>query len=185
MKKKTDLKSYLHLWKDHFSADVVGQSAGTQHLDSEKLRKMVAAGGINNADPADIEHLSTCPDCIEEWSRLCAQNAEGEPQSNTASMPISYGVFDVDVTGQSENLTLVSSCKKFTLTIGSSQDESNLKTISLKVSDPYLEDSIIQIRDRNGIIIAEGKIDKGEITANYSSLPAFDLTVWTLLKKSS
>ena len=185
MKKNTDLKSYLHLWKDHFSADVEGQSSETQHLDEGKLRQMVEPGGISEASPEDLDHLSTCPVCLEEWSLLCTLPSGEKKRDSLEPLPISYGIFEDDVTGQSGNLILKSTCKTFTLSIHPAQNDSNHGIISLKVSDPALDNIIIQVRDRNGLIITEGKVEKGELLTDVSLLNSFDLTIWTVLKKSS
>ena len=180
MKKSIDLKSYLHLWKEHFSADVEGQSAQTQHLDEAKLKKMVEAGGINNADPVDIEHLSTCPACLEEWSRLCAQSSEGETNDSVAPLSIFYGTIEDDVTGQCATSTLTSGCGRFTLTIKSSQQNQKL-SLTLIAAESDLEGHSIQVRAKEGQLLLDGQVQDGQLTTEITDLNGVDMSIWTVI----
>ena len=183
MSKKNDLKSYLNLWKDHFSSDVEGQSINGQHLDDEKLQQMIHLSlDMENNDNLHLEHLSSCPACMERWAQLCKQEiTEKVPDTHTYSPSMSYGTNEEDdVVGQSSGLNLASQCGRFTLSSTASAGHLLTENLTIKTSETKLNGKKVQVRDRSGSVLLDGMIEKGQLSAKID-IQKIDLSIWTVL----
>ena len=182
MNKRTSLLDYLLHWNEHHIPDVEGQTAAGGHLDDACLLRLtrISKEMLEHGGP-ELEHLSSCPVCMERWAQLCRSESDKPACREEHSMSrISFGEMDADVQGQSAEMVSTSQCRHFTLRQATS---SGTLSISVSTTDPDLEGKTVKLCDRSGRLLFSGEICEGRAAASISDDEMCDLTIWTITVK--
>ncbi|PLX92746.1 MAG: hypothetical protein C0620_09000 [Desulfuromonas sp.] len=174
MKKAQDLKTYLQNWKRHYLCDVEGQQAG-EHLSDEELAQVIHG----TAEERLLDHLASCPSCLERWSAQLGE--EREPAS--VFRPLSYGQQqedddDNDVMGQSSQRDLISHCGCFTLHVTAVDAEWH---VTLSVKDASLDGHHLQVRTKEGNILLDGMVQNRQLDRSGVCCDDHDFSLWSVM----
>ena len=185
MQNEINIKNCLHTWNNYYTDD---PSLEGEHLESEVLYKMAAQGGIANSEKYEADHLSMCPKCLNEWAawrRAISAVEETNEKQEEYSDVMAYGLLKAAATeGINEPVTLTSECGRFTLSVFPQVDAPEKGIITLETSEngPYnYEDHFAIVRDLNGLVLLEGKIQNGRLARKFENLNRIDLSTWTVV----
>lgn len=179
---ETDLNEYLKIWRD------VGEHAASgHHLASDTLYQMARDGGLEQASPADVAHLSLCPVCVNQWAEwrkaLSAVAAlEGEPPAAT----LTYGIRQAAATRKTvaEPVRLPSACGRFVLSLLPQMDDPDRGMVALEAvgeGGRELDGQSVIAKDRLGIVMIAGRLREGRLARRSDQISTFNLTLWTLV----
>jgi len=166
MDEEEKLQSYLRIWKNICTEKSKTDPYDIPHIPEEDIYKMAEVGGMGKADPEAIEHLSLCPICMDSWigwreavSVLKQDEAEKE-------YIMSYGLVEAAATHDvKEAINYHSACGRFTLTLSPPMDSGEQWLVTLRAMDDHIsfEGIFIEIRDRNGVVLLEGRLVNGRL----------------------
>jgi len=191
MNQKNSLQSLLQIWKEVYldRTKTHGEEAG--HLSVEELYRMAEPGGIERSEVEAVDHLSVCPVCLGEWASwrraLTAvdelESAEGMEEEEFPVM--AYGMREAAATAKPEEpVNVRSSCGRFNLGVLPRLDNPQKGMVTLEAvadGEMSVEDRHFTVRDRNGLVLLEGRLHQGRLARTCEKLADIDLTTWTLV----
>ena len=186
MNDEEKLQPYLRIWKNIYTEKMKTDPYDIPHILEEDIYKMVEDGGMVKADPEAIEHLSLCPVCMDNWvgwreAISVLEQGGGEEQSI-----MSYGIVEAAATHDiKEAINYHSACGRFTLTLSPPLDSEEEWLVTLRAVDDHIsfEGMYIEIRDRNGVLLLEGRLVNGRLARYRGDLSNVDLSNWTIIEK--
>ncbi len=191
MNTENALASSLQIWKEVYQAQTPGDGEIGDHLPMEDLYNMAGPGGIEKADDKALNHLSLCPICLEEWASwfraLRAVDELDRPEaSEDETIPVmAYGMREAAATAKPEEpISIRSSCGRFIFGLLPQLDNLEKGMVTLEAvadGDMAVEGRYVTVRDRNGLVVLEGRLRHGRLARICEKLSEIDLTTWTLV----
>ena len=190
METQNNLESCLQIWKEVYSGPTKPNGETGDHLSMETLYRMSQPGGIEGSAAEAVTHLSLCPTCLEEWaswrSALAAVEAlENDPPEEAAHFGITaYGMREAAATAKpGEPMNLRSSCGRFILGLLPQLDnpEKGMATLEAVSDGNITIEGTVTVRDRNGLVVLEGRLQGGRLARTCEKLSGIDLSTWTLV----
>jgi len=186
MKEEKKLQAYLRIWENIHTDRVKADQYDTSHILEEDIYKMAEDGGMERADPKAIKHLSLCPVCMDNWVGWREAISVLEQGGAEEESIMSYGLVEAAAThGIKEAISYDSACGRFTLTLSPhlNFEEEWLVTLRAVEDNISSEGMYIEIRDRNGGILLEGRLVNGRLARYRGDLSNVDLSKWTIIEK--
>ena len=191
MNTENELAPSLQIWKEVYSARTTRDGEIGDHLGMEALYSIAGPGGIEKADDKALNHLFLCPICLEEWaswrSALTAVGGLDRPEaSEDETMPVmAYGMREAAATDKpDEPISIRSSCGRFIFGLLPQLDNPENGMVTLEAvadGDMTVEGRYVTVRDRNGLVVLEGRLRHGRLARTCEKLSEIDLTTWTLI----
>jgi len=188
MNTENELKEYLDIWKGEYTKKIASGEIATSHIPEEIIYKMAEDNGMTNAVAENIEHLSFCPVCMEKWAlwrEAISVAAEDEKES---PFLMSYGYLKAAATVEArEPVSSLSSCGRFRLNIEPPLEKEDKWLVIIEMvtdAETSLEGRNIEVRDRKGRVLLDGKIKQGRMARFWTTMEDFDLSNWTLIEKN-
>ena len=186
MNDEEKLQPYLRIWKNIYTEKIKIGPYDIPHILEEDIYKMAEDGGMEVADPKAIEHLSLCPVCMDNWVGWREAVSVLEPGGAEEESIMSYGLVEAAATYDiKEAINYHSACGRFTLTLSPPLDSEEEWLVTLRAVDDHIsfEGVYIEIRDRNGVLLLEGKLVNGRLARYRGDLSNVDLSNWTIIEK--
>ena len=168
----------LHNWKSHVPRS-------EPHLSSADLYALSAPEALPLADPVQLQHLSLCPTCIEEWANWCKARSAvreiGEQTNNGISL--SHGYLRAAASPEmTDSVSMQSQCGNYRLEIltGGGTPCHGLVTFEALVGGNQLENSLVSICDQDGKTLLKGRLSDGRLARAIENPNEFDLSTWTV-----
>ena len=177
MNKKINTKQAFEIWKEYSAFE-------QDHLSMQRLYQLSLTDGLKNAKEYEIEHLSLCPHCLDNWEVFCSVTepltAVDYEEEHTL---ISCGFLKAASTGFTEPVYIKSDCKKFMLGIFPEIDSPGngmavLETIDERKSYDGMEANIM---DAKGQIVLKNIIKHGRAASKIEHLDTLNLSKWTIV----
>jgi hypothetical protein len=192
MRKENTVEAYLQIWKEVQRPVPDEMVSPGGHLSLEALYRMAGKDGIEEASEIEIDHLSFCSDCLEQWAlwRQAIRDAETldkpeEIMREDGSEILSCGFREAAASsGPGEAFTMRSSCGRFTLGLLPRMDDPDKGLVTLEAvaeGGMSVEGRRFVVRDRNGVVVLDGRIRQGRLARTCDSLRDLDLSAWTLV----
>jgi len=185
------LASSLRIWKEVYSARTTRDGEIDDHLSMEALYSMAGPGGIEKEGDEALNHLSLCPICLEEWAlwrrALTTVDELDRPEaSEDETIPVmAYGMREAAATAKPEEpINIRSSCGRFIFGLLPQLDNPERGMVTLEAvadGDMTVEGRYVTVRDRNGLVVLEGRLHHGRLARTCEKLSEIDLTTWTLV----
>ncbi len=177
MNKKIKMTQAFEIWKDH---SVHNQD----HLSMQRLYELSLSDGLRNAHDYEIDHLSLCPLCLDNWEAFCAVtesfSADDYDEEHTI---MSCGFLKAASTGFTEPVYIKSDCKKFMLGIFPDIDnpQKGMAVLETIEEERSCDDMNASVMDARGQIILKNIIKHGRAASKIEHLDALDLSKWTIV----
>lgn len=191
MMKENTLEAYLEIWKGARSAQLVPDAGKGGHIPLPGLYRMAGEGGIDGASDAEVDHLSLCPDCLARWARwrqaICEAEALDGAEAEAADGPavLTCGFREAAASwGPGEPVTMRSGCGRFILGLLPQVDDPDKGLVTLEAAADgtlSVEGRRFIVRDRNGVVILDGRLRQGRLARTCERLKDLDLSAWTLV----
>jgi hypothetical protein len=190
MNQSHSLHTILHIWKEAYTDPAKGNSKEGNHLSAGELYAMAKQDGMVKAQPEAMNHLATCPRCLQEWAAwrraVTAVNELDDPEAINEEFPaMAYGMREAAATEKPmEPVSMRSRCGRFILGLFPQVDNPHKGMVTLEAvadREPSAEGRHCTIRDRNGLVFLEGKLHHGRLARTCERLRDIDLTTWTLM----
>ena len=185
------LASSLQIWKEVYSVLTEEDREADDHLPMEALYRMAGPGGIEKEGDEALNHLSLCPVCLEEWASwrraLTTVDELDRPEaSEDETIPVmAYGMREAAATAKPEEpINIRSSCGRFIFGLLPQLDNLEKGMVTLEAvadGDMTVEGRYVTVRDRNGLVVLEGRLRHGRLARTCEKLSEIDLTTWTLV----
>ena len=185
------LQPYLQIWKEGYPARTEADREADDHLPMETLYSMAGPGGIERADDKALNHLSLCPICLEEWASWCSalrsvDKLDRPKASEDETIPVmAYGMREAAATAKpDEPISIRSSCGRFIFGLLPQLDNLEKGMVTLEAvadGDMAVEGRYVTVRDRNGLVVLEGRLRHGRLARTCEKLSEIDLSTWTLI----
>lgn len=188
MNPESRLRSYLSAWKDEYTRKIASGEIATSHIPEEIIYKMAEDNGMTNAVAENVEHLSFCPVCMEKWALWREAIFVATEDEKESPFLMSYGFLKAAATVEArEPVSSLSSCGRFRLNIEPPLEKEDKWLVIVEMAkdvETYLEGRDIEVRDRKGRVLLDGKIKQGRMARFWTTLEDFDLSNWTLIEKN-
>ena len=191
METENALQPYLKIWKEVYQTRAEPYGKAESHLPMEELYRMAGPGGVEIADDKALNHLSFCPVCLEEWASWCnALTALDEldrlETGEDETIPVmAWGMREAAATVRpDEPVSIQSSCGRFIFGLLPRLDNQEKGMVTLEAvadGDMSVEGRYVTVRDRNGLVVLEGRLRHGRVARTCEKLSEIDLTTWTLV----
>ena len=185
------LASSLQIWKEVYPVLTEEDREADDHLPMEALYNMAGPGGIEKADDKALNHLSLCPICLEEWAswrralRAVAELDRPEADEDETIPVMAFGMREAAATAKpDEPINIRSSCGRFIFGLLPQLDNPEKGMVTLEAvtdGDMTVEGRYVTVRDRNGLVVLEGRLRHGRLARTCEKLSEIDLTTWTLV----
>ncbi|MEA3465688.1 MAG: hypothetical protein U9R29_06745 [Thermodesulfobacteriota bacterium] len=164
----------LHLWQ--LDSTVSG------HLSLEEISLLAEDGALASAGKDQMEHLSRCPLCMEEWSHWRQANSMTQVQFVSEQSLGGYGFLQAASSGGNKPFKLMSSCRRYTVEVLPQENEPHRAMMIFEVSgaSDSLENKIATLRDRSGEVFLQGDLHGGQFARMVDGWDRFDLRKWTI-----
>ena len=191
MNTENGLASSLQIWKEVYPVLTEEDREADDHLPMEALYNMAGPGGIEKADDKALNHLSLCPICLEEWAswrralRAVAELDRPEADEDETIPVMAFGMREAAATAKpDEPINIRSSCGRFIFGLLPQLDNPEKGMVTLEAvtdGDMTVEGRYVTVRDRNGLVVLEGRLRHGRLARTCEKLTDIDLTTWTLV----
>ena len=191
MNTENGLASSLQIWKEVYPVLTEEDREADDHLPMEALYNMAGPGGIEKADDKALNHLSLCPICLEEWAswrralRAVAELDRPEADEDETIPVMAFGMREAAATAKpDEPINIRSSCGRFIFGLLPQLDNPEKGMVTLEAvtdGDMTVEGRYVTVRDRNGLVVLEGRLRHGRLARTCEKLSEIDLTTWTLV----
>lgn len=177
MNKKIKTKQAFEIWKEYSAFE-------QDHLSMQRLYELSLTDGLKNAEEYEVEHLSLCPQCLDNWEVFCDVTMPFTADDYDEEYSIlSCGFLKAASTGFTESIYIKSDCKKFRLGIFPEIDNpangmAVLETIDENRSYDGMEASIM---DAKGKIVLKNIIKHGRAVSKIDNLDTLELSKWTIV----
>jgi len=191
MNTENELASSLQIWKEVYSVLTEEDREADDHLPMEALYRMAGPGGIEKEGDEALNHLSLCPVCLEEWASwrralTTVDELDRPEESEDETIPVmAYGMREAAATAKPEEpINIRSSCGRFIFGLLPQLDNLEKGMVTLEAvadGDMTVEGRYVTVRDRNGLVVLEGRLRHGRLARTCEKLSEIDLTTWTLV----
>ena len=178
------LEDALESWREAREKDADKGHPG-EHATRDDLRRMAGPGGLLQASPETVDHVSRCPRCWTEWSAMVRAHVEaGEPRG---APTLDYGLLEAAATQDAARARqLRTTSGSYVLTLAPNVDDSSRGLITLEVATtfaPSLEGRRVKVHARaSGDTLIEGVVRNGYLARRCEHLAAVDLSRgWTVV----
>ena len=177
-----DLDGALELWREEREKGA-GAGAPGRHVPGEALRRLAAPGGLAQARPEDLAHVSLCPRCLAEWAAAVRAGA-GEPRGAPA---LDYGLLEAAATRDAVPARrLRTQSGSYVLTLSPNVDDPSRGLVTLEVDPtfaPGLEGRRVKVHaSASGETLLDGVVRSGYLARRCEDLAAVDLSRgWTVV----
>ena len=185
MQNEMNLNTCLQAWNDVYFDDPAFEG---DHLASDMLYRMAGPGGIYGSSQYEVEHLSLCPKCLDEWAswrRALSVIEESDQGLEDDYTFMSYGILKAAATkGLKDPISVLSECGRFTLGIFPQIDDPAKAMITLEIAEndtTLFEDRTTVVKDRNGLLLLKGKVQNGRLARRFEDLNKVDFSTWTVV----
>ena len=185
------LASSLQIWKEVYPVLTEEDREADDHLPMEALYRMAGPGGIEKEGDEALNHLSLCPVCLEEWASwrralTTVDELDRPEESEDETIPVmAYGMREAAATAKPEEpINIRSSCGRFIFGLLPQLDNLEKGMVTLEAvadGDMTVEGRYVTVRDRNGLVVLEGRLRHGRLARTCEKLSEIDLTTWTLV----
>ena len=161
-----------------------GDSRWEDHLAPETLYQLSRDKGLKQASETDLNHLSACPGCLDQWELLCFLDTETKDDSSDI---IAFGRLKAaasDETGPGrEPVYLQSGCGRFELGIfpEPGRPGKGMVTLDLLGKGQGMEGAQATVKDASGRTILAAKIVHSRTAARVENIDTLDLSLWTVV----
>lgn len=176
------LEEFLHIWHEQ----EICRETDAAHIDEARIFELADAENLATAQGHEIEHLSTCPACMEDWNFWVnvQQGADADMDRDFPEI-LSGGMLRAAASPQApEALRLQSFCGRFMLKILPEMDNPQKAMIALETaadSDRSFETRAAEVRDAKNRVILSGRFAQGRIAAICDDLNRIDPGVWSVV----
>jgi len=191
MNTENALQPYLQSWKEVYQARTDADREANDHLPMEALYRMAGPGGIEKEGDEALNHLSLCPVCLQEWASwrralTTVDELDRPEESEDETIPVmAYGMREAAATAKPEEpINIRSSCGRFIFGLLPQLDNLEKGMVTLEAvadGDMTVEGRYVTVRDRNGLVVLEGRLRHGRLARTCEKLSEIDLTTWTLV----
>ena len=176
MKHKTAIKPALEIWNN---ACIVSE----EHLVLDRLYQMSRTDGLKNASAWELEHMSLCPVCLDNFELFSIASSLDAAEEEETFELISYGYLKAASSELAEPVSLKSNCGNFILSIF---PEINSSTDGMAVIETALETDRFDnhqacVRDAGGNVILRSRIIQGRSAVKIDFIDRLDLSQWTIV----
>ncbi len=180
MKKEVNMKQAFEIWKEHsvFEQD---------HLSMQRVYELSLTDGLRNAHEYEIDHLSLCPLCLDNWEAFCAVTASFTADDYDEEHTImSCGFLKAAATGFTGPVYIKSDCKKFMIGIFPKIDnpEKGMAVLETIDEERSYDDMKASVMDAKGQIILKNIIKRDRAASKIEYLDSLDLSKWTLVLRN-
>ncbi len=186
MKETNFVTNALKVWQE----GGCDRGADVAHLDEDILFRLACAAGLEDASEQEITHLAGCGQCRKEWCRWqeaivdADEVAADNDRWDLADEPV-LGWGGLKAAAASlfvEPVSLLSECGRFELSLFPDVDvaDSGLIVIEVMHDQALFEGRSCVVRDGNGMVLIQGKIEDGRCAGRGASLYSFALQTWTV-----
>ncbi len=172
------LSTALNTWQ------MWAQASGETHLPPETIYQLSLNKGLKQASEADLNHLSACPGCLDQWELLCFLDTETEDDSADiiAFGRLKAAASDETLPGR-EPVYLRSGCGRFELGIfpEPGRPGKGMVTLDLTEKTQPLDGALATVKDASGRTILAGKIVHSRTAAKIEDIDSLDLSLWTVV----
>jgi hypothetical protein len=160
--------------------------AEKKHLSEKVLCQMAFSGGVKEADPKDLAHLSLCPECLNEWAKFRQSISDIEDSAGYEEQRlVTWGMLEAAAADKSvEAVRLTSTCGRFFLGLLPQMDnpENGMITLELKSNTASeLEGHKATVIDYKGRVLLEGVLCQGRLARRIEKLSHINLTHWMVI----
>lgn len=161
-------------------------SKAGEHLAEETLYRLAMPGGLQSGADKDLQHLSLCPECQEEWISWLDSLETLSDEQLTEEEDLQLGVGFLKAASSpslfAEPVSLESACKRFELAVYPELDRlgQGMVVIEVKRDENVFEGKYCTVRGGTGGIILQGRIEDSRLAGRISDLSSLDLKTWTV-----
>lgn len=185
------LERPLQIWKEIRPGPAEADAAPDGHISMEMLYRMAGPGGIEESSYDQVAHLSLCSACLERWASwrravtAVDELEKGDTDKEDAFPLIACGLREAAASLEpKEPVTMRSSCGRFILGLLPRMDNPDKGLVTLEAAADgamSVEGRRFTVRDRNGLVMLEGRLQHGRLARPCERLRDFDLSAWTLV----
>jgi hypothetical protein len=186
MNKDMALELCLQTWQSVYLKSKPAGGRDKKHLSEKVLCQMAFSGGVKEADPKDLAHLSLCPLCLNQWAKFRKSISDIEDATGYEEKRlVTRGMLEAASTDKSlEAVRLTSSCGKFFLGLLPQMDNPENGMITLELESKTaseLEGHKATVIDHKGRTLLEGALCQGRLARRVEKLSNINLTRWTVI----
>ncbi len=189
---KITLYRVLKEWADNVEPE-------GDHIDGARLRVLAQDGGMANALPHEMDHLSLCPVCLERWNQevqagrdlqenqdISGSLASLEHCSLGAGTSMDYCMMQAAASSQPTAVEMVSASGDFTVSVLPDMEEGKRVLVTLEVAPASLdkyEGKEAEVRDYFGNVLFQRAITGGRAAAILEDVSFKRLQLLSIITK--
>jgi hypothetical protein len=186
MNKDTAWEICLQTWQSVYLKPGRVCAGEKRHLSEKTLYQIALSGGIKEADPRDLAHLSLCPLCLNQWANFRKSISDIEDATDYEEHRlVTWGILEAAATNSPvEAVRLKSACGKFFLGLlpQMNNPENGMITLELESNTASeLEGHKATVRDYKGRVLLEGPLCQGRLARRIEKLSNINLNHWTVI----
>lgn len=181
---KTTLDAYLRLWQQGEKNLLEKDGVDEGHLSEAELYGLAESNALEQANEKHLDHLSFCPQCLEQWAKFRKAAAAVEELEEETELVMSFGM--AEVAGCDLNFQSQSSCGNFLLELRPGADDNKCTVIVLRyIGSPAeaMEGRCFAVKDADQKLIIEGIINNKVLKEIRDDFSEGDFSTWTIVEK--
>lgn len=177
IQKDISIETALDIWA------ACSKGPDEEHLPIERLITFARPGGLKKAEEYEIEHLSLCPQCLEEFTLLLPLEDETdiEQPGIDDGCEVGFGLLKAAKTRLTQPLELTSGCRRFMLGIYPDEESSDKALFVFKTLEGEYDGAQVRIKDANGKQIMNSVVYGGRAAQTTQKLSDLDFSSWTVV----
>ncbi len=171
MEKTIELKEAFDTWAEY-------SHKSTDHISSENLYNLSLDNGVEKAYSGDLHHLSTCPDCLEDWENMAKESEQ------TIVTDMAVGFLEAASSEESGSVYMKSSCSNFMLGILPEIDNKDQAMVVFEIAvDNFLpyEGRLVTVKDASGENVIKSTIRQGRAASFADNIKEYDFSTWNVV----
>lgn len=186
MNEDTAWKICFQTWQSVYLKPAQEIAQEKVHLSEKTLYQIALSGGMKEAGPRDLAHLSLCPLCLNQWANFRKSISDIEDATGYEEQRlVTWGILEAAAThNPMEAVRLKSACGKFFLGLLPQMGNPENGMIILELESKTaleLEGHRAVVRDHKGRILLEGAICQGRLARRIENLSSINFTHWTVI----
>ena len=175
MNREIRMDEALDIWADH-----APEPEG--HIPADRMARYAEPGGLKEAPPYDIRHLSLCPSCLDEFTLLAGTDEEEEdPETEDSGVTLDYGLLKAASTAMTRPVELTSGSRRFTLGIYPDKAEPGHALLLFRTREQGFDGASVSVRDACGRPVMKAVIHGGKASQTTDCLDSLDLSAWSVV----
>lgn len=186
--RRVSVQRALRVWREERAAVDIDAPQGDIHISAEQFAALAAEGGLADASPELVEHLSLCPACITHWADAVrsAEQVIEEPLPENVVPLFDYGLRKAAATMEAVTARVQESeSGLYTLELAPDlgDPDKGLVTLEVKASvSSCMEGCGVTVRDLSGRVVVKGTVRGGYLSGRLNNLTELDLDGgWTVI----